>query len=413
MEFRALDKRGLAALASGHAAADLCQGAVPALIPFLIAERGYSFGAAGALLLVVTVGSSIIQPVFGALSDRLALSWLMPVGVALAAIGVAGAGVAPTSPLTALSVGIGGLGVAAFHPEGARYANYASGTRRGTGMSFFSVGGNAGLRAGADPDHARRAGLRALGHAASSRSCPRRPRSLLAFELPHLKRRTARPPPRGARAARRTPTAATTTGARSARLTAVDLACAPGSTSACSPSRRVVHPRVRRERGGRQRRAGRDAGRGRAGTLVGGQLVDRIGRRSVLVGSIVAQIPLLLAFMLAPSELVAGVLLAAIGFVTVMSFSVSVVMGQEYLPSRLGIASGVTLGLAIGMGGIAAALLGVLADHTGWRPSCGRSSRCRWLGLALASDAAADAGRDRLTARAPAAGDRRVSNSVA
>ena len=104
---------------------------------------------------------------------------------------------------------------------------------------------------------------------------------------------------------------------------------------------------------------------GAFGTLVGGRIVDRIGRRAVLVGSIVAQIPLLLAFMLAPSELVAGVLLAAIGFVTVMSFSVSVVMGQEYLPSRLGIASGVTLGLAIGMGGVAAAILGPIADHAG------------------------------------------------
>ena len=58
-------------------------------------------------------------------------------------------------------------------------------------------------------------------------------------------------------------------------------------------------------------------------------------------------------------------LLAAIGFVTVMSFSVSVVMGQEYLPSRLGIASGVTLGFAIGVGGIAAAILGVIADAAG------------------------------------------------
>ena len=110
---------------------------MPALIPFLIAERGYSFGAAGALLLVVTVGSSIIQPVFGAVSDRLALSWLMPVGVALAAIGVGVAGVAPTFALTALAVGIGGLGIAAFHPEGARYANYASGDRRGTGHELL------------------------------------------------------------------------------------------------------------------------------------------------------------------------------------------------------------------------------------------------------------------------------------
>ena len=128
---------------------------------------------------------------------------------------------------------------------------------------------------------------------------------------------------------------------------------------------------------------------GALGTLVGGRLVDRIGRRKVLIGSIVAQIPLLLAFMLAPSELVAGVLLAAIGFVTVMSFSVSVVMGQEYLPSRLGIASGVTLGFAIGVGGVAAAILGMLADAAGletvmWidraapaaRPRA-RAARCR------------------------------------
>src|SRR3954463_3856361 len=140
-----LDRRGLAALAAGHAAADLCQGSVPALIPFLIAQRGYSYAAAGGLLLAVTGGSSIIQPLFGAVSDRLSMSWLMPVGVALAAFGIAGAGVAPSFGLTAAAVGIGGRGVAAFHPEGARYANYASGARRGTGMSLFSVGGNAGF----------------------------------------------------------------------------------------------------------------------------------------------------------------------------------------------------------------------------------------------------------------------------
>ena len=79
---------------------------------------------------------------------------------------------------------------------------------------------------------------------------------------------------------------------------------------------------------------------GACGTLVGGRIVDRVGRRRVLIGSTLAQIPLLIGFMLAPSGLVAGVLMAGIGFVTVMSFSVSVVMGQEYLPSRLGIASG-------------------------------------------------------------------------
>jgi FSR family fosmidomycin resistance protein-like MFS transporter len=108
---------------------------------------------------------------------------------------------------------------------------------------------------------------------------------------------------------------------------------------------------------------------GATGTLVGGQLVDRIGRRKVLVGSIVAQIPLLLA---------------AFGFVSVRSFSVSVVMGQEYLPSRLGIASGVTLGFAIGVGGVAAAILGVIADAAGLETVMWIVAALPLLGLLLA-----------------------------
>ena len=185
-----LDRRGLAALASGHAAADLCQGAVPALIPFLIAQRGYSFADAGALLLVVTISSSIIQPIFGALSDKLALSWLMPVGVFLAAIGVAGSGITTTFPMTALAVGIGGLGIAAFHPEGARYANYSSGNRRGTGMSFFSVGGNAGF-AMAPVLITPAVLVFGLDGTVLVAILPTVAAIVLAFELPHLKRRTA------------------------------------------------------------------------------------------------------------------------------------------------------------------------------------------------------------------------------
>ena len=122
-----LDRRGLATLASGHAAADLCQGSIPALIPFLIAQRGYSFGAAGALLLVVTSAPRSSSRSSARSRTGCSSPWLMPVGVALAAIGIAGRGRrADASRSPASLVGIGGLGVAAFHPEGARYANYAS-----------------------------------------------------------------------------------------------------------------------------------------------------------------------------------------------------------------------------------------------------------------------------------------------
>ncbi len=377
-----LDRRGLAFLASGHAVADLCQGAVPALIPFLISERGYSYSAVGALLLFVTVGSSVIQPAFGALSDRLSMAWLMPVGVALAAVGVGLSGVAPNFALTALSVGIGGLGVAAFHPEGARFANYASGARRGTGMSLFSVGGNAGFALG--PILITPAVLVfGLSGTLLVAALPLLIAVLLAFELPKLKARTA------------DAAAASAARARGGDRSEDDLG-AFGMLTAVISVRSAIYFGLQsfapiwfiREYGITEATANVFLAAmlvcGALGTLVGGQLVDRIGRRRVLVGSIVAQVPLLLAFILAPSELAAGVLLAAIGFVTVMSFSVSVVMGQEYLPSRLGIASGVTLGLAIGTGGIAAALLGVLADAAGLHTVMWTIVALPWLGLLLA-----------------------------
>jgi FSR family fosmidomycin resistance protein-like MFS transporter len=356
----ALDRRGLAALASGHAAADLCQGSIPALIPFLISERGYSYGAAGVLLLAVTVGSSIVQPVFGAVSDRLSLWWLMPVGVALAAAGIAGTGLATSFALTTVAVGVGGLGVAAFHPEGARYANYASGPRRGTGMSLFSVGGNAGFALA--PILVTPAVL-ALGlHGTLVVAIlPALAALMLALEVPHLRRRTAEVARRG----------------REQLALGRDEWGAFGRLTAAVSVRSGVYFGLQSfvpvwfiHHFGTSEAAGNGAltamlVAGALGTLVGGRMVDRIGRRRVLVGSMALQLPLLVLFMLAGGGVLATVLLAPIGFVTVMSFSVTVVMGQEYLPSRLGIASGVTLGFAIGAGGVAAALFGALADHAG------------------------------------------------
>ena len=84
-----LDRRGLTTLAAGHTCADICQGAVPALLPFFIAARGWSYGAAAALVLAATIGSSIVQPLFGAWADKVSLPWLMPGGVAVAGLGIA------------------------------------------------------------------------------------------------------------------------------------------------------------------------------------------------------------------------------------------------------------------------------------------------------------------------------------
>lgn len=103
---------------------------------------------------------------------------------------------------------------------------------------------------------------------------------------------------------------------------------------------------------------------GAAGTLVGGRLADRIGRRPILVGCMAMLAPLIVLVLLS-GPAVSFILLGLVGFFTIGNFSITVVLGQEFLPGRIGIASGVTLGAAIGIGGVTAALLGVLADHAG------------------------------------------------
>ena len=354
-----LDRGMLARLSCGHAAADLCQGAVPALLPFFVIQRGWSYAAAGVLVLAMTVGSSIIQPLFGAVADRLEMRWLMPGGVLLAGFGIALAGVFDSYPLTVLVVALSGIGVAAFHPEGARFANHASGARRGTGMSFFSVGGNVGFALGpilVTPLVL----LLGLEGTLALAIPPALAAVLLIRALPSMQ---AAARAAGERAARAPEAPADDWGAFG-RLGGV-VALRSGVYFGLQSFVPVwfIHQLDSTEAAGNTALTAMLVA-GAIGTLVGGRLVDRIGRRAVLLGSLSLQLPLLVAFVVSGS-LLAGVLLAAIGFVTIMSFSVSVVMGQEYLPNRLGLASGVNLGAAIGVGGVAAALLGVLADAAG------------------------------------------------
>jgi FSR family fosmidomycin resistance protein-like MFS transporter len=103
---------------------------------------------------------------------------------------------------------------------------------------------------------------------------------------------------------------------------------------------------------------------GAVGTLLGGPLADRIGRRPVVLWSMGLLPLMMVVFLLAPPA-VATPLLFLVGMGVVASFSVTVVLGQEYLPARIGLASGITLGLAIGLGGLGAPLLGLVADHWG------------------------------------------------
>jgi FSR family fosmidomycin resistance protein-like MFS transporter len=354
------DRRGLGVLATGHLWADFLQGAIPALLPFLIAERGYSYGAAGALLLASSLGSSIVQPAFGLASDRLALPWLMPAGLALGGAGLAVVGLTESYAATAAAVMVSGLGVAAFHPEAARYANYASRAQRGRGMSMFSLGGNAGFALG--PLLVTPAVLAFGLPGTLLAAIPLWLASgLLLAELGRLREHAPAAAPRAEN--RHQVEVRSDEWGPFARLASI-----VGLRSAVFFGLQAFVPIYFAIELGTSKAIGNGAlsvmlVAGAVGTYVGGRLMDRVGRRVIVVASMGALSPLLIAFLLV-GRWPATVLLLAIGFFTISNFSVTIVMGQEYLPNRLGLASGVTMGAAIGAGGLAAAALGALADHT-------------------------------------------------
>jgi FSR family fosmidomycin resistance protein-like MFS transporter len=353
-----VNRRLLGILMLGHLMTDLNQGILPALLPFFIAERGLTYAAAGGLILAANVASSVVQPVFGYLADRRPSPWLIPAGVAAAGVGMALSGLAPTYPLIVVAVAFSGLGIAAFHPEGSRAANYVSGSRRATGMSIFSTGGNLGVATGPIliTPLVLAFGLR------SSLVMVVPMLAVAAFLLTQTPQLGAlRPAPGAGGAGAETPDR----WRPFARLGLVVI-----SRSVIYIGLSAFVPLFWAKVLGRSKADGAAAlalllGTGVVATIVGGRLADRHGRRIVVLCSLGLLAPLLFALSTAHDARFATALLVPIGFTLYLPFSVLVVMGQEYLPNRVGMASGLTLGLGVSAGGIAAPMLGRLADHHG------------------------------------------------
>ena len=354
-----VDRRGIAVLSGGHLAADLFQGSVPALLPFLIRDRGYSYAAAGALFLMASFGSSLVQPLLGVFSDRVRAGWLMPAGLLLAGAGLAVSGVVESYAATAAALLAGGFGVAAFHPEAVRFASHVSAARRGAGMSVFALGGTAGFALGpilvtpvvlsfglsGTPIVASVIVVAGLAVLWSMRYLERfRPD---VGSSPALSGQAAQNEwrPFGLAAG-----AATSRGIVGFGLQAfvplyvvAELASTEAVGNAAVATMLVASA---------------------LGTLIGGRLADRLGFRPVVVWSLALGVPLVLAL---PLVGVKGsfALMAAIGLVEGMNFYPLVVIAQNALPGYLGLAAGVVLGLSIGIGAATVALLGVLADAAG------------------------------------------------
>jgi MFS transporter, FSR family, fosmidomycin resistance protein len=349
---RQIDRKAIAALSAGHFATDFSNGALPALLPFLVQRFELSYTAVGALMLVSALASSIIQPLFGLWSDRHGAVWLLPAGVALAGIGMALAASSTTYWACLAFVAVSGIGTAAYHPEGSKFAAYVSGSRRASGMSLFSIGGNLGVALGALATaplllvFAREGGLLIAVPALVVTIMLLASMTYLAGFAPE------RTSTRAAVGEDRPGALALLLGVIALRsagwfglLTFVPLwAVSLGHSKAYGNNLLALMLFA-----------------GGVGTLAAGPLADRIGRRPVLLATLIATPPLVIVFV-AIGGWIGAAALALVGVCVVSTFGVTGVMSQEYLPSRIGLASGLSIGLSIGLGGIAALALGAVAD---------------------------------------------------
>jgi len=349
----------LFAVSGAHLLNDLLQSMIPAIYPILKAGFSLGFGEIGLIQLVFMLTASILQPVVGFLTDRRSRPFSLVVGMAVTLLGLlilAGAG---SYGMVLLAVSLVGVGSSIFHPEAARVARLASGGRHGTAQSLFQVGGNLGAALGP-----LLAALIVIARGQASIAWF----SLAALAgmllLTHVGRwyreqgqaPGAAPPPR-----------ASTLPPSLVRRALVILVLLTFTKYIYSASLTSFYTFYLIETFGVSVQASQFflfayLGAVAVGTMAGGPVGDRLGRRFVLWFSIVGPLPFVL--LLPHADLTWTCALSIlIGLIMSSAFSAIVVYAQELLPGRIGLVSGAFYGLAFGLGGIGAAGLGIAADH--------------------------------------------------
>jgi MFS transporter, FSR family, fosmidomycin resistance protein len=353
-----VNRRGVAMISVAHVIDDSYQGVIPALLPFFVADRNYSYAAVSGLTLAATLLSSVAQPAFGWWTDRHPRRWLIGTGILTAAAGVGAAGMFTNYAITWLTIAISGLGIAAFHPSAARAARQAAGNSN-RAMSVFAVGGNAGFALGsliATPV------LLVVGLRGTVLLVL--PAVVMAVILALRLNRTLDGPAGERRSL--LPTGDDDWPAF-VRLTAVVVVRAVvffGLTSFLALY--FIHSlHTSKAVGGAALSALLIAGG--VGTLLGGWLADQLGRVATLRLGLALTVPAIAGLVIFSSAPVAFVFAIIVGVALFLPFSVFVMLGQDYLPNRIGTASGVTVGLAVSVGGLFSPLLGWLADNTSLR----------------------------------------------
>ncbi|HTJ57962.1 MAG TPA: MFS transporter [Devosiaceae bacterium] len=344
-----------------HLLNDMMQSLLTATYPLLKTNYGLDFGQIGILTLTFQVTASLLQPLVGLYTDKRPLPYSLPIGMGSTLVGLIVLAHAGTYELLLLGAALVGLGSSIFHPEASRVARIASGGRFGLAQSLFQVGGNFGTAIGpllaafvimvkgqqsiewfsiaalvgmvvlwqVGTWYARHIPVRSAAKKASADSLPRN-KVVLAISV----------------------------------LVVLVMSKYIYLTSLSSYYTFFVMEKFGVSVQNSQLLLFLYLGAVAVGTVAGGPLVDRFGTKFVIWFSILGTLPFTLALPYANLEWTA-VLTVIIGLILASAFSAIMVFAQELVPGRVGLIAGLFFGLAFGVGGLGAAVLGEVADHMG------------------------------------------------
>lgn len=345
----------------GHLCCDINSGALPAILPFLMVQKGISYSAAAGLTFALSSIGSVIQPVFGNMADKHSRPWMMSAGIMMAGCGVSMLGFLNSYWAMFIAVTLTGIGGALFHPDGGRMANYVAGERKGRGMSNFSVGGNMG---GAVGPMLVVLGINLFGmHGTAILAVPS---FLMAAFLFMQSRDLAAFAQEGSNATAKAMAAGQRDDWRSfTKLTGVVFLRSTISVGMTTFIPLFWLEILLQSENVSSSTTTIIAVAGALSTLIGGRLADRLGFNRVIRTGLIFVGPCLAIVALSRSVWFSTFMLIPLAMTLNLAFSPSVALGQKLVPNHIGLASGITMGLASSFGGVVSPLLGKVADSTG------------------------------------------------
>ena len=352
-------------LAIGHLVTDMQAGALPIVLPHLKELFSLSYAQMATIVLTQNITSSVIQPVFGYITDKRSLPALLPYCAALAGAGFAAIGWVSSYALLLLTVIIIGVSSASYHPQASKTVNFLSDENsKAQNMGLFSLGGNAGMAAGSMM-MTFLIGLSGGLHNTMYFVLP----GILVFGfmmhyMPEYKRVNLE------HSLKRAAAKAKGNAEKLSYFGLVMVLFFIFMRSTIHTGMSTYLPLFFMKF--------RDAEPvfasllvtvfllgGVAGTYIGAVLSDKLGARAIIVGSMILSIPPIWALDKVTTEFAIATVVALAGFFIIGSNATTILLAQTMLPNNVGMAAGLTIGFSVGLGGLGVTILGVLADNYG------------------------------------------------